>query len=86
MPVIILPLKGNNRRPINTMYKRIWRSMPLPAIHQNLSIGLFLISVWVSESFCYILTGILPNSHFGKRLGARDTIILGYLLLDVLGF
>ena len=32
---------------------------------------------WVGGAFGNILIGIVPNSHFGKRRGARDMTIFG---------
>ena len=45
---------------------------------------------WVSGTFCYMLTSILPNSHFGKRPGAQDmaievSVVLPYSLYRIYG-
>ena len=59
------------------MYMAPQRNPPDPSKKNEFDV---FESFWVRGTPGNILTSILPNYHFGKRLGAQDMTILGFML------
>ena len=70
--LIIEPVKGDR--------KSVGDSPHLSKLMNFIILGSF----WLGEALVNMLTSIVSNSHFGKRPGARDMTIFGFMLATII--